>query len=131
MKYNLVIFFLVLVFANGSKMKKIGVRKILIIIKETAEILRNLEPYLSSHYSEEAIYTASCTYQFCWQYAIMLEWKTWPSVNGSSHPEVFLSDAPIRKLLLLNSRPLVVWFTFLTEILTTKEANMQDYSLNM
>ena len=30
-------------------MKKIGVRKILIIIKETAEILRNLELYLSSH----------------------------------------------------------------------------------
>ena len=31
------------------------------------------------------VYIASRTYQFCWQYAIMLVWKTWSSVKVSEY----------------------------------------------
>ena len=30
----------------------------------------------------KSVYIASRTYRFCWQYAIILEWKTWSSVNS-------------------------------------------------
>ena len=30
----------------------------------------------------KSVYIASRTYRFCWQYAIMLVWKTWSSVNS-------------------------------------------------
>ena len=33
----------------------------------------------------ESVYIASHTYQLCWQYAILLVWKTWSSVLNVNH----------------------------------------------
>ena len=48
-----------------------------------AQQFRTFHPSLHESVTKvnRSVYTASRTYRFCWQYAIMLAWKAWSSLN--------------------------------------------------